>query len=86
MAYGFIIHPNCKSRCVKRFDLLVAGRLRPKSGTHPMGCPDEVHTTFMLLMDHDFGLGRFWTHTGKHEALRTAQLNSLKKNRMEQQG
>ena len=55
--YGFIIQPNCKSHCVKSLDLLVTGRLWPESGTHAMGCGDEVHTIFKLLTHHDFGLG-----------------------------
>ena len=57
IAYGFIIQPNCKSHCVKSLDLLATGRLWPESGTHAMGCGDEVHTIFKLLTHHDFCLG-----------------------------
>ncbi|MCH8153433.1 MAG: hypothetical protein IH830_13800 [Planctomycetes bacterium] len=57
IAYGFIIQRNCKSPCVKRLDLPMAGRLWPEFGTHAMGCGDEVHTIFKLLTHHDFGLG-----------------------------
>ena len=57
IAYGFIIQRNCKSRCVKRLDLLATGRLRPESATHAMGCGDETHTIFKLLTHHDFDLG-----------------------------
>ena len=48
IAYGFIILPNCKSHCVKSLDSTATGRLWPESGTHAMGCGDEVHTIFKL--------------------------------------
>jgi len=42
---------------VKSFVLLATGRLWPESGTHAMGCADEVHTIFNLLTHHAFGFG-----------------------------
>ncbi len=54
--YGFIIQPNCKSHCVKRWGLLAAGHLWPESATQAMGCGDEIHTVFKLLTHHDIGL------------------------------
>ena len=51
------MQPNRESRCVKRLDLPAAGRLWPETGTHAMGCGDEVHTIFKLLTHHDSGLG-----------------------------
>ncbi len=56
-SYGSNIQPTCKSHCVRTLDLLATGRLWPESGTHAMGCGDEVHTIFKLLSHHDFGLG-----------------------------
>ncbi len=54
---GPIFSPTAKSHGVKRLDLLAAGRLWPESGTHAMGCGDEIHTALKLLAHHDFGLG-----------------------------
>ena len=55
--YGFNFQPYCRSHCAKSLDLLATDRLWPESGTHAMGCGDEVHTIFKLLTHHDFGLG-----------------------------
>ncbi len=38
-----------RSRCGKRLDFLAAGRLWTESGTHALGCGDEVQTIFKLL-------------------------------------